>query len=170
MNNIFKKITAFTATTMMAISLASCDVTETPSVNFGFKSVDTAAEYNESLTAFEVGKRFYSSIKIQINTDKKKAHDYKVEIIVPKTKEVEVKEMGGLNPDTNNWDPDKEQTVMTYTVKGYKEATPEKILFYGTPTDEGEVEMQVHIYDEDGEEINSGWSRTIFFEYQLQGE
>lgn len=170
MMSIFKKILAFAMMAMMLLTLASCDAEETPSVNFGFKAVDTASDYNESLSAFEVGKRFYCSIAIQINTDKKKAHDYKVVVTIPKTNEVDVKEMGGLNPDTNDWDEEKQQTVLTYTVKGYREATTEKILFYGTPTDEGDANLEVHIYDEDGEEINAGWSRKIFFEYEIQGE
>lgn len=145
-----------------------CKVETTPSVNFGFKAVDTADNYNESLSSFLVGKRFYTSIKIQINTDTKKAHDYKVVITVPKTKEVEVKGMGGPSPDSNEWDEENQTTKLTFTIKGYKEATPENILFYGTPTGEGEAEMTVHIYDEDDKEINTGYTRKVFFVYELQ--
>ena len=76
--------------------------------------------------------------------------------------------MGGLEPDSNEWDEGSELTRLTFTMQGYKEATDEKILFYGTPTDEGEAKMTVHIYDKDGNEINTGYSRTIFFEYTLQ--
>lgn len=57
---------------------------------------------------------------------------------------------------------------MTFTMQGCKEATDEKILFYGTPTNEGEARIAVHIYDKDGIEVNAGYSRTIFFEYVLQ--
>lgn len=168
MKRIMKSILVFAMSAVMMMQLTACgDVTETPSVNFGFKQVDTASDYNESLSAFEVGKRFYTSIKVQINTDKKKSHDYKVVVTVPKTKDVEMEKMGGLNPDSNEWVEADQLTKMTFTVKGYKEATADNIMFYGTPTDEGEAEMTVHIYDEDGEEINAGYSRKVFFEYEL---
>ncbi len=168
MKKITKFILAFAMGILMMIQLTGCgDVTETPSVNFGFKAVDTASDYNESMTAFEVGKRFYTSIKIQINTDKKKTNDYKVVVTIPKTKDVEMEKMGGLNPDSNEWVEADQLTKMTFTVKGYKEATADNIMFYGTPTDEGEAEMTVHIFDEDGEEINTGYSRKVFFEYEL---
>ena len=167
MKRLMKSIIMLVMSVVMIIQLTGCDITETPSVNFGFKAVDTASDYNEAISAFEVGKRFYTSIKIQINTDKKKAHDYKVVITVPKTKEVEVEKMGGLIPDTTDWDEENQLTKMTFTVQGYREAIAENILFNGTPTDEGEAEMTVHIYDEDGEEINNGYTRKIFFEYDL---
>lgn len=167
MKRIMKSVLVLVMGLAMMLPLTGCEVTETPSVNFGFKAVDTASDYNESLSAFEVGKRFYTSIKVQINTDKKKAHDYKVVVTVPKTKDVEMEKMGGLNPDSNEWLEADQLTKMTFTVKGYKEATADNIMFYGTPTDEGEAEMTVHIYDEDGNEINSGYSRKVFFEYEL---
>ena len=151
----------------IAMSMTSCKVTETPSVTFAFKTVDTAADYTESLTSFEVGRRFYTCIAIRLVTDKKKAHDYQVVVCVPHTREVEVRGMGGIEPDSIEWDEENEQTVLTFTIQGYAEATTEKILFYGTPTDEGEAEMSVRIYDEDGERVG-GWTRTIFFVYELQ--
>ena len=169
MKTMLKKVMVGVLMLVMILSLTACgDVTETPSVNFGFKNVDSAADYNESLTSFEVGKRFYTCVKIELITDKKAAKDYTVKIAVPKTNEVEVKGMGGLEPDTIEWDEENQQTVMEFTVQGYKEATAEKILFYGTPTGEGEAKMTVDIYDEDGEKINAGYSRTIFFVYELQ--
>lgn len=152
----------------MSFALAGCSVQTMPSVNFGFKVTDSAGNYDESISSFEVGKRFYSCITVRILTNKKGAKDYKVEVTVPKTNEVEVKGMGGIEPDSNIWDEENEQTVMTFTIQGYKEATPEKILFYGTPTGEGEAKMMVHIYDMDGKEVNTGYSRTIFFAYELQ--
>lgn len=167
MKRILNSIFVFFVGLVMMLPLTGCKVTETPSVNFGFKAVDTASDYNESLSAFEVGKRFYTSIKVQINTDKKKAHDYKVVVTVPKTKDVEMEKMGGLNPDSNEWVEADQLTKMTFTVKGSKEATADNIMFYGTPTAEGEAEITVHIYDEDGEEINAGYSRKVFFEYEL---
>ena len=152
----------------MMFSLTACRTTVTPSVNFGFKIIDGAGAYDESITSFEVGKKFYTCITIKLITNKKKAQDYSVVVEIPKTKEVEVKGMGGLEPDSNEWDEGQELTRLTFTMQGYNEATDEKILFYGTPTGEGEAKMTVHIYDKDGNEINAGYSRTIFFEYTLQ--
>lgn len=165
---IQKIVTVLLALSMMLMMVACGKVTETPSVNFGFKVIDGAGAYDESITSFEVGKKFYSCITIKLTTNKKKAKDYQVVIEIPKTKEVEVKGMGGLEPDSIVWDEASELTRMTFTMKGYKEAADEKILFYGTPTDEGEAKITVHIYDEKGNEINAGYSRTIFFEYTLQ--
>ena len=167
-NSILRKLIAVILAIGCLLSFASCKVTVTPSVTFAFKNVDSAADYNESLTSFEVGKRFYTCIAINLVTDKKKPIDYQVVITVPKTNEVEVKGMGGLEPDSIEWDEEKEETVLTFTVQGYKEATPEKILFYGTPTGEGEAKMTVKIYDDKGEKINKGYTRTIFFVYELQ--
>lgn len=152
----------------MMCALTGCSTTVTPSVNFGFKVTDGAGSFDESITSFEVGKKFYTSINIKLITDKKKAQDYSVVVEIPKTKEVEVKGMGGLEPDSNEWDESQELTRLTFTMQGYKEAVDEKILFYGIPTDEGEAKMTVHIYDKDGNEVNTGYSRTIFFEYTLQ--
>lgn len=153
---------------LFAVMMTSCGTTVTPSVNFGFKVIDGAGAFDESITSFEVGKKFYTCITIKLVTDKKKVRDYTVVVDIPKTKEVEVKGMGGLEPDSNVWNEAEELTRMTFTMQGYKEAADEKILFYGTPTDEGEAKMTVHIYDKDGKEINTGYSRTIFFEYTLQ--
>ena len=168
MKKLMKKIISGALIMASMLMLVACGVTETPSVNFGFKVIDGAGAFDESITSFEVGKKFYSCITIKLVTDKKKARDYQVVIEIPKTKEVEVKGMGGLEPDSIEWDEAQELTRMTFTVQGYREATDEKILFYGTPTDEGEAKITVHIYDEDGNEINAGYSRTIFFEYTLQ--
>ncbi len=167
MNN-FKKFTLMVLVFAIVFSLAGCKTTVTPSVSFGFKVIDGAGPYDESITSFEVGKKFYTSINIKLVTDKKKAADYRVVVDIPKTKEVEVKGMGGLEPDSIVWNASEELTRMTFTMQGYKEAGVEKILFYGTPTEEGEAKLAVHIYDKDGNEINKGYSRTIFFEYTLQ--
>lgn len=167
MKRIMKSVFVLVMGLVMLLPLTGCEVTETPSVNFGFKAVDTAANYDESLSAFEIGNRFYTCITIQINTDKKKAHDYKVVVTVPKMTEVEMEKTGGLNYDSKEDDDEQHCSIMTFTVKGYKEAIPEKIMFHARPTQEGEAEMTVHIYDEDGEEINAGYSRIVFFEYEL---
>ncbi|MBR2812995.1 MAG: hypothetical protein IKD69_16590 [Solobacterium sp.] len=168
MRSIAKRIIGVILTLTMILSLSACAATLMPSVNFGFKIIDGAGAYDESITSFEVGKKFYTCITIKLVTNKKKPTDYRVVIDIPKTKEVEVKGMGGLEPDSIVWNESDELTRMTFTMQGYKEATDEKILFYGTPTDEGEAKMMAHIYDKDGNEMNSGYSRTIFFEYTLQ--
>ena len=166
--NTTKKLTLMMLVLVMVLSLTGCKPTVTPSVSFGFKVIDGAGSFDESITSFEVGKKFYTSINVKLVTDKKSPTDYRVVVDIPKTREVEVKGMGGLEPDSNVWIETEELTRMTFTMQGYKEAVVEKILFYGTPTDEGEAKLTVHIYDEDGEEINKGYSRTIFFEYTLQ--
>ena len=150
------------------VYLLNNELTVIPSVNFGFKITDGAGTFDESITSFEVGKKFYTSVTIKLVTNKKNPTEYKVVIDIPKTKEVEVKGMGGLEPDSIVWNEADELTRMTFTMQGYKEAADEKILFYGTPTDEGEAKMTVHIYDKDGTEINNGYSRIIFFDYSLQ--
>lgn len=168
MKNAMRKIVSVVLVLAMMCSLSACSTTVIPSVNFGFKVIDGAGDFNESITSFEVGKKFYTCITIKLITDKKKVQDYSVVVEIPKTKEVEVKGMGGLEPDSNEWDEGQELTRLTFTIQGSKEATDEKILFYGTPTDEGEAKMAVHIYDKNGNEINTGYSRTVFFEYTLQ--
>lgn len=168
MKAMVKRITGIFLALIMVCSLTACGVTVSPSVSFGFKIIDGAGAYDESITSFEVGKKFYTCVTIKLITNKKKPTDYSVVIDIPKTKEVEVKGMGGLEPDSIVWNEADELTRMTFTMQGYKEATDEKILFYGTPTDEGEAKMMVHIYDKDGNAINKGYSRTIFFDYTLQ--
>ena len=151
----------------LSLLLSGC-VTETPAVVFGFKTVDTAAEYNESISAFEIGKVFYTCITVKITTNKKRAHDYKVVVTIPKTKDVEMEKMGGLQPTSRDWDPAKQTTVLNFNVHGSKEAIAEKFMFYGTPIGEGAASISVNIYDDEGVEINAGYSRTIFFKYELQ--
>lgn len=149
-------------------NLSSCrKVKVIPSANFGFKTTGDAATYDETITEFEVGKRFYTCITIKLMTNKKKPNDYQVVVEVPKTKEVEVKGMGGLEPDSNEWDEANELTRMTFTMQGFEDAPGEKILFYGTPTNEGEAKMTVHIYDKNGEEIYGNY-RVVFFQYVVQ--
>ena len=166
------KVLAIVVTVILAIGgvllgLSSCKTVNTPSVTFAFKDVDSASDYNESMTSFEVGKKFYTCISVKLVTDKKKAQDYKVVVTVPKTSQVEVKGMGGLDPDSIEWDEQKQETILTYTIHGYKEATLQKLLFYGKPTGEGEAKMTVKVFDKKGESVN-GWSRTVFFVYDLQ--
>ena len=167
MKELIKKGVLAIIVLSMLFALTSCKTTETPAVTFAFKNVDSASDYNESLTSFEVGKRFYTCISVKLVTDKQKPQDYQVVVTVPKTSEVEVKEMGGLDPDSIEWDEAKQETVLTYTIQGYKEATPEKLLFYGVPTEEGEEKISIKIYNKKGERVNS-WNRKIFFVYDLQ--
>lgn len=168
MKKVTVKLIAILMIAVMALSVTGCKTVVTPSVNFGFKTVDGASAYDESITGFEVGKKFYSCITIKLVTNKKKIKDYQVVVDIPKTKEVEVKGMGGLEPDSIEWDEANELTRMTFTMQGNKEAVDEKILFYGTPTADGEAKISVHIYDKKGKEVNTGYSRTIFFDYNLQ--
>ena len=168
MKKMIAKMIAFFATMTMVFMSVGCKTVVTPAVNFGFKTVDGASAYDESITGFEVGKKFYSCITVKLVTNKKAIKDYQVVVEIPKTKEVEVKGMGGLEPDSIDWDEENELTRMTFTMQGNKEAVDEKILFYGTPTDDGEAKMSVHIFDKDGVEVNTGYSRTIFFDYVLQ--
>ena len=147
MKELIKKGVLAIIVLSMLFALTSCKATETPAVTFAFKNVDSASDYNESLTSFEVGKRFYTCISVKLVTDKQKPQDYQVVVTVPKTSEVEVKEMGGLDPDSIEWDEAKQETVLTYTIQGYKEATPEKLLFYGVPTEEGEAKITIKIYN-----------------------
>ena len=163
-----KRILSLTLVVVSLVLLCACSATPTPSVSFGFKTTDAASEYNESITAFEIGHVFYTCINVKINTDKKKPVDYKVVISIPKTKDVEMEKMGGLEPDSRVWDETQQTTTMTFTVRGSKEAVNEKIMFYGTPIGEGEATMTIHIYDEDGVEINAGYTRTEFLKYELQ--
>lgn len=168
MKNFIKTVSLILALVSFATLMFACSATPTPSVSFGFKTTDAASEYNESITAFEIGKVFYTCINVKINTDKKAVENYKVVITVPKTKDIEIEKMGGLEPDSRNWDDALQTTTMVFTVHGSKEAVSEKIMFYGTPIGEGKAAMTVHIFDKDGVEINAGYSRTVFFKYELQ--
>ena len=53
-------------------------------------------------------------------------------------------------------------------MKGNKNAKEEPIHFKGTPTGEGEVVINVMIYDKDGLPINAGYDKTIRFVYELE--
>ena len=170
MKNTMKKTIALLLLFVVALAtLVSCGTPETtPSVVFGFKTTDGASEYNESIDAFEIGKDFYTCIKVKLVTDKKSNYDFTVVVEVPKTKDIEVDQTGGKNADSVVWDEQNEKTVLTFTIQGSKEAVEEKIMFKGTPTGEGSAKMTVKIYDQDGVEIGTGYFRTIFFKYELQ--
>lgn len=150
-----------------ATMLVGCTPKATASVAIGFKTTDSAAEYQESIDAFEIGRTFYTCIKVKVVTDKKSTHNYKVVVEVPKTNNVEVDQTGGLTPDSVSSDPEEGKTVLEFTIKGSKEAVEEKILFKGTPVGEGDAKILVSIYNEDGKKEYSSF-RIVEFKYELQ--
>jgi hypothetical protein len=139
----------------------------TPSVTFGFKTSDSADQYNESVDVVEVGKNFYTCINLKFVTNKKKPRDYTIKVEVPKTDYIVIDHTGGLRADSVVWDESKEASILTFTVKGSKEAVTEKILFRGTPTGEGKVVLSVDITDDNGKSVGKGYFRTLYFEYEL---
>ena len=150
-----------------ATMLVRCKPEANPSVAIGFKTTDSAAEYQESIDAFEIGKTFYTCIKVKVVTDKKSTHNYKVVIEVPRTNNIEVDQTGGLEADSQIYNAEEEKTVLEFTIKGSKEAVEEKILFKGIPVGEGDAKILVSIYNEDGEKEYSSF-RTVEFKYELQ--
>jgi 2-methylcitrate dehydratase PrpD len=90
--------------------LVGCKLEANPSVAIGFKITDSAAEYQESIDAFEIGKTFYTCIKVKVVTDKKSTHNYKVVIEVPKTNNIEVDQTGGLEADSQIYNAEEEKT------------------------------------------------------------
>lgn len=168
MNNKIKKIFAKVLAIICFITmLVGCNVEATPSVHIGFKITDSAAEYQESIDAFEIGKTFYTCIKVKIVTDKKSAHNFKVTVEVPKTNNIEVDQTGGLEADSNVYDYENQLSKLDFTIKGSKEAVEEKILFKGTPIGEGDARISVSIYNEDGEKVHGSF-RIVEFKYELQ--
>lgn len=168
MKKIFNKILICLMTVLTVLGLSSCKATLVPSVVFGFKTVDGAGEYNESIDAFEVGKVFYTCIKIKLVTDKQKQKPYVVVVELPKTSDVTCDQTGGLRPTSSEWDAAAQKTVLSFVIYGSKEASEQKILFKGTPVAEGNAVLSLDIYDEKGVEECSGFFRTIFFKYELQ--
>ena len=70
-----------------------CGVKLFPDVHFAFKTTGGAGGYNENITEFVVGKRFYTAITVWLTTDTSwRSPEYRVVIEVPRTKEVEVEE------------------------------------------------------------------------------
>jgi hypothetical protein len=138
-----------------------------PSVAIGFKITDSAAEYQESIDAFEIGKTFYTCIKVKVVTNKKKIRKYRIVVEVPRTNNVEVDQTGGLEPNSQIYNAEEETTKLEFSIKGSKTAVEEKILFKGTPVGEGDAKILVTIYNEDGEKEYSCF-RTVEFKYELQ--
>ena len=162
-----KILSAFLAVLCFATILVGCAPKANPSIAIGFKITDSAAQYQESIDAFEIGRTFYTCIKVKIVTDKKKPYKYKVVVEVPKTNNIEVDQTGGLEPDSHVYNPEAEKSVLEFTVKGSKEAVEEKILFKGTPFGEGDAKIAVTVYNKEGVKEYSSF-RTIEFKYELQ--
>ncbi|MCR5456952.1 MAG: hypothetical protein K6F14_02625 [Clostridiales bacterium] len=162
---IKKIISVILVVAMMCIVFVSCNITLTPSVSIGLKKDGNAGEYNESIQDLEIGKQFHGAIRITMATDKEKVEDYQVVIELPKTKDVIATREGGLRPD--NQVEDASKTTLTFTIQGYKGATPQTIHFTGTPFAEGEAIIVVRIYNKEGLLVNSGYDKTVYFKYDL---
>ena len=168
MKKIIEKLIICMILVFTIVGLTSCKAKVTPSVVFGFKTTDTAGDYNESIDAFEIGKDFYTCIKVKLVTDKKAPKDYTVVIEVPKTNDIVVDQTGGRRADSVVWDKENQKSIMKFTISGSKEAVTEKILFKGTPVGEGNAELTVTIFDDEGVQVGTEYFRTIFFKYELQ--
>ena len=167
MKTSMKRIIAFLLVIVsLTLTLASCKVDVTPTVHIGFKPNGNAGEYDESIQNLLVGKEFHGIVKITLLTDKEASEEYQVVIELPKTKEVEATRSGGLKADSIVVDGDK--SILTFTMKGSKNAKEEPVHFKGTPTGEGEVVIDVMIYDKNGLAINAGYDKTIRFVYELE--
>lgn len=166
MQSRFKKnISTFVATLLVAATLTGCSPTATPSVVIGYKTNGLeSGEYSESIEKFAIGEDMYCCVVVKIVTDKKKVHTYDVEVTVPKTKDIEIIKRGGLDAREVVDDTANEQTIMRFDVPGSKEAVEQKIMFKGTPVEEGDATVQVTIYDE-GEKVY-GYSSTVDFVYE----
>lgn len=155
----------FVLAVSMAILVGCGEPTASPAVAIGYKVNGLeSGSYSESIEKFIIGSDMYCCITCKIVTDKKKMHTYTVEVSVPKTKDVEIIKRGGLDAKEIIDDAAKGCTIMKFEIQGSKEATDQKIMFKGTPFDEGSATIQVKIYDE-GEEIY-GYSSTIDFVYE----
>lgn len=144
-----------------------CGVKLFPDVHFAFKTTGGAGGYNENITEFVVGKRFYTAITVWLTTDTSwRSPEYRVVIEVPRTKEVEVEEHGGLGYDSKEWDFYNQLTRLTYNMKGNEKALREKILFHGTPIGEGQATMKVKIYNKEGQLLH-WYYKNIYFKYDI---
>ena len=166
-NKFTKLLSTILAVLCFAVAFVSCTPKANPSVAIGFKITDSAAEYQESIDAFEIGKVFYTCIKVKVVTNKKKPHKYKVVVVVPRTSNIEVDQTGGLEAISQNYNPTDGKTTLVFEIKGSKEATDEKILFKGVPVGEGEAKITVTIYNEEDNKEYSCF-RTVEFKYELQ--
>lgn len=160
-----KKILVLMLVVIMTFSMVACGgPTASPAVAIGYKVNGLeSGEYSEAIEKFIIGEDMYCCTTVKIVTDKKKMHTYTVEITIPKTEDVEIIKRGGLDAKEVVDDAANECVILRFEVQGCKEATEQKIMFKGVPTNEGSATIQVKIYD-DGEEVY-GYSSMVDFVY-----
>lgn len=141
----------------------------TPSIAIGFKKDGSSSgEYSEAIEEFPVGETFYCAVKVKLVTNKKKARDYTVEVIVPNSTDVQMTNSGAESKGQEHEvleDEITHTTTIRCILEGSKEATDKKIMFKGIPFDEGEAKIKVNIYDKDGE-LERTYFREISFVYE----
>ena len=164
--NILKIILAMCLLLICPFCFAACgEVKVTTSVSFGFKQSGSSTDgYNANVTEFNVGERFYSAIDIRIVTNKEDATTFNVEIIIPKTEQVDMTDQGGIRPKEINEDKIAKQTVLKYDINSTKNTVQQTLLFNGVPYDSGTAQISVNIYKKNGELVK-GHYVNIFFEY-----
>lgn len=150
---------------MSALVLTACGKPNaSPQVAIGYKVNGLeSGNYSESIEKFIIGEDMYCCVTCKIVTDQKKMRTYTVEVTVPKTKDVEIIKRGGLDAKEVIDDASNGCKIMRFEMQGSREATDQKIMFKGTPFDEGSATIHVKVYDE-GEEIY-GYSSTVDFVY-----
>ena len=164
--NTNKKVISMILVMVLCVSLLSgCGIVASPAVVIGYKTNGLEnGNYSEAIEKFVIGEDMYCCVTCKIITNKQKMHTYDVEISVPKTKDVEIISRGGLDAREVIDDAANGYTIMKFDVQGSKEATEQKMMFKGTPFDEGSATIQVNIFDE-GEKIY-GYSSTVDFVYE----
>lgn len=165
MKTLKKTLVLMMVVIMTTISLTGCGKpTASPVVAIGYKvNGMESGDYSEAIEKFVIGEDMYCCTTVKVVTDKKSMHTYTVEITIPKTKDVEIIKRGGLDAKEVIDDAANESVILRFEVQGCKEATEQKMMFKGIPTNEGSATIQVKIYDE-GEEIY-GYSSTVDFVY-----
>lgn len=149
---------------IVVILLISGKRVVSPAVAIGYKLDGTkSGEYSEAIEKFIIGEDMYCCTTVKVVTNKKKMHAYTVEITIPKTKDVEIIKRGGLDAKEVIDDTVNECVILRFEVQGSREATEQKMMFKGVPTNEGSATIQVKIYDKK-EEIY-GYSSTVDFVY-----
>jgi len=149
---------------IVVILLISGKRVASPAVAIGYKLDGTkSGEYSEAIEKFIIGEDMYCCTTVKVVTNKKKMHAYTVEITIPKTKDVEIIKRGGLDAKEMIDDTANECVILRFEVQGSREATEQKMMFKGVPTNEGSATIQVKIYDKK-EEIY-GYSSTVDFVY-----
>lgn len=149
---------------IVVILLISGKRVASPAVAIGYKLDGTkSGEYSEAIEKFIIGEDMYCCTTVKVVTNKKKMHAYTVEITIPKTKDVEIIKRGGLDAKEMIDDTANECVILRFEVQGSREATEQKMMFKGVPTNEGSATIQVKIYDKKKEIY--GYSSTVDFVY-----